>query len=141
PLPWSDWVSNWVWGLGIGLTATFVLLLFPTGSLPSPRWRPVAWFAGFSMVALFLGNAFAPGLIESTHSVNPLGVGGPVGDVLQFLQHAFGALFLISAALSIVSVVVRFRGADPTEREQLRWLVYAAGLLVVGFVISSAYVG
>jgi signal transduction histidine kinase len=140
-LRWSDWIANWVWGLGIGLTATFVLLLFPTGSLPSPRWRPVAWFAGFSMAALFAGNAFAPGVIESSHSVNPLGIGGPVGDVLELFQHLFGGLLLLSALLSITSLVVRFRRADPTEREQLRWLVYAAGLLVVGFLVSSVYVG
>jgi signal transduction histidine kinase len=140
-LRWSDWISNWVWGLGIGLTATFVLLLFPTGSLPSRRWRPVAWFAGFSMVGLFLGNAFSPGVIESSHSVNPVGIGRPVGDVLEVFQHLFGGLFLLSALLSIASLVVRFRRADATEREQLRWLVYAAGLLVVGFVVSSAYIG
>src|SRR5204863_7217040 len=39
------------------------------------------------------------------------------------------------------SLVVRFRRADPTEREQLRWLVYAAALLVVGFLISTVYIG
>ncbi|MFL5735986.1 MAG: histidine kinase, partial [Actinomycetota bacterium] len=130
-----------VWGMGIGLTATFVLLLFPTGSLPSRRWRPVAWFAGFSIVALFLGNAFTPGVIEASHSVNPVGIGGAIGDVFRVFQHLFGGLLLVSALLSIASLVVRFRGADPTEREQLRWLVYAAGLLIVGFVISSVYVG
>jgi signal transduction histidine kinase len=140
-LPWSDWISNWVWGLGIGLTATFVLLLFPTGSLPSRRWRAVGWFAAIARAAVFAGNAFAPGVMPSTRSVNPVGVGGPVGAVLDVFQHLFGALFLISALLSIASVVVRFRRADPTEREQLRWLVYAAALLIVAFLISAVYVG
>src|SRR2546430_11249883 len=43
---WSDWLGSWVWGLGIAIPGTFVLLLFPTGALPSRRWRPVAWLAG-----------------------------------------------------------------------------------------------
>ena len=27
--------------------APFLLLLFPTGRLPSPRWRPLAWISAF----------------------------------------------------------------------------------------------
>src|SRR6266700_5612016 len=40
----SNWLS-WIWFLGLGL-CVFVVLLFPTGNLPSRRWRPVAWAAG-----------------------------------------------------------------------------------------------
>ena len=39
------WLSTWVWMAGIGPVATFGLLLFPDGRLPSPRWRAFAWFA------------------------------------------------------------------------------------------------
>jgi hypothetical protein len=45
---WGDWLANWVWGLGIGIAATFVLLLFPTGTLPSRRWRPSPGSPGLS---------------------------------------------------------------------------------------------
>ncbi|HEY2804187.1 MAG TPA: histidine kinase, partial [Actinomycetota bacterium] len=140
-LRWSDWIANWVWGLGIGLTATFVLLLFPTGSLPSPRWRPVAWFSTFAITGLFITGAFTPGLIQSTNSVNPVGIQGPVGQALTSVGPVIGGCFLISGLLSLLSLVVRFRRADPMEREQLRWLVYAAALLLVGFLVSAAYVG
>jgi hypothetical protein len=44
----AAWVSTWVWPPGIVLTLTFLLLLFPTGALPSRRWRPVAWPGGRS---------------------------------------------------------------------------------------------
>ena len=68
---WSDWLQNWVWGLGIAIPATFVLLLFPTGHLPSRRWRPVAWFSGVVLGALFLGSAFQPGVIQGSHWSSP----------------------------------------------------------------------
>jgi len=52
----ATWFSNWVWFPSLGLLATFLLLLFPDGRLPSGRWRPVAWLiAGF----LVAGTAMA----------------------------------------------------------------------------------
>ena len=35
----ARWLTNWVWLPSQLLPATFVLLLFPDGRLPSPRWR------------------------------------------------------------------------------------------------------
>ena len=69
--------------LGIGFVV-FVLLLFPTGSLPSRRWRPVAWAAGIAIAAWALGNAFAPTSV-SGGSPNPIGVAGPAGRVFDVL--------------------------------------------------------
>src|SRR6266568_35044 len=50
--------------LGFGL-CVFVVLLFPTGQLPSRRWRPVAWAAGAGLAGWVLGNAFAPTFITA----------------------------------------------------------------------------
>ena len=130
---WSDWLGNWVWGLGIAIPSTFVLLLFPTGTLPSRRWRPVAWFAGAVLVLSTLGNALAPGVIQGTDTVNPLGVGGRMGQVFSVLEGAFGLVALAGLA-SLASLVFRFRRADQVEREQLKWLVYTGVLLVVAVI-------
>ena len=133
---WSDWLGNWAWGLGIAIPATFVLLLFPNGHLPSRRWRPVAWFGGVVLVAVFLGSVFQPGLIQDTHSMNPIGIGGPLGSAFKVMRDAFGLVFLAGLA-AVVSLVFRFRRAEPLEREQIKWLVYATALVVAATIVGS----
>ena len=137
---WGDWLSNWVWGLGIAIPATFVLLLFPTGRLPSRRWRPVAWLGAITLALTTIGNAFVPGVIQGTHSVNPMGIGGPIGPVLKGLQGAF-VLVLVAGLASLASLVFRFRSADLVEREQLKWLVYVGGLLVAAVIAGGVVEG
>ena len=103
---------------GIGFVV-FVLLLFPTGALLSRRWRPVAWAAAAAIAAWALGNAFAPTLI----SAGSPPVRNPVGG-------AGAALIVATGLAAIVSLVFRYRRAGTVEREQLKWLVYAGGLIV-----------
>jgi hypothetical protein len=55
---WGNWTS-WMYLLGLALVV-FVLLLFPTGSLPSRRWRPVAWAGVAAIAAWALGNLSLP---------------------------------------------------------------------------------
>ena len=65
--------------LSFGL-CVFVVLLFPSGHLPSRRWRPVAWAAGAGVAGWVLGCAFAPTIITvSPATRNPAGVTGLVG--------------------------------------------------------------
>jgi hypothetical protein len=130
-----DWLGSWVWGVGISLAGTFLLLLFPGGELPSRRWRPVAWAAGVGLVAFVLGQAFAPEIAESNVR-NPVGIGGAVGQVFELLQE--GILLVVGATLaSIASLVMRFRRAADEERQQLKWLTYAAGL--VALALAGAF--
>jgi len=127
---WGSWTS-WIFFLGVGFVV-FVLLLFPTGSLPSRRWRPVAWAAAAAMAAWALGNALAPTLLTAGPPPvgNPIGVAGPAGHVFSFAAGAGGLLIVAAGLAAIVSLVFRYRRAGAVEREQLKWLVYAGGLIV-----------
>jgi MFS family permease len=135
-----QWLGSWVWGLGIALAGTFLLLLFPDGALPSRRWRPVAWLAGVGTAAFVLGAAFGPELAESSIR-NPIGVGGVAGLVLEIMQQG---IVLVAAAtlVSVASLVMRFRRATDVEWHQLKWLTYAAalvGLAIVGASLVDAF--
>jgi MFS family permease len=132
PRVFQQWAGSWVWGLGLALAGTFLLLLFPDGALPSRRWRPVAWVAGVGTGAFVLGSAFGPELSE-INTRNPIGVGGVVGQVLDVLQGSF-VLVVGATFASIASLVLRFRRAAQRERQQLKWLTYAAGMVLVAFV-------
>jgi signal transduction histidine kinase len=114
----------------------FVLLLFPTGKLPSRRWRPVAWATAAAAAGWVLGNAFAPVIITAAPPPmpNPFGVTGPAGHAVQILAQDCGLLVGVAGLAAIVSLVFRYRRARTVEREQLKWLVYAGALIVAGLV-------
>ena len=64
------------WAPGFGLMGTFLILLFPDGHLPSPRWAPVAWVAGVTLAVVTVVIAFMPGTLEEgpvPGLPNPLG--------------------------------------------------------------------
>ena len=131
----GDWLG-WAWLFGVGLVAV-VLLLFPTGALPSRRWRPVAWAMAAGLAGWVLGNAFAPTIFSAdSRPANPFGIGGVAGKVFLILAGGGAALIALSGVAAIVSLVFRYRHARMVEREQLKWLVYAAGLIVVAHLAS-----
>ncbi len=120
-------LANPLWVPGVGLIG-FLLLLFPDGRLPSPRWRPVAWVLTGTIALLALTGLFLPGVLQDRQYVNPLGI-----EALEpFDQGVPGIALVIILILCIlasaISVVVRYRGAVGNERLQLKWMM-AAGLV------------
>jgi hypothetical protein len=74
----AAWTSSWLFLTGAGPASTFLLLLFPTGRVPSRRWRAVGWLAGVGMVLIVAGIALAPGPIAGDRRAptNPIGISG-----------------------------------------------------------------
>jgi hypothetical protein len=129
------WVGSWVWMAAIGPVGTFGLLLFPSGRLPSARWRPVAWLSGAGLAALICGLALEPGRFDDTAIENPLGF-----DAVPWLPGALsaaGAIALVCGLLgSIASLRARYASARLDERQQLKWLLFAATLVAAGVAIT-----
>jgi hypothetical protein len=122
--------------------AGFVLLLTPTGSLPSPRWRWWARVAAAGPVLELLSAAVDPDPLYPEHPE----VGNPLAfSALRPVQIAVGiaggAIILVSLLVAAVSLVLRYRRARGVERLQLRWLAFAgglgAGLLLVLAVVAG----
>src|SRR5215208_3223248 len=140
--PWNlaetaAWYASWSWTLWLYVPTTFLLLLFPDGRLPSPRWRPVGWCAALGVISFVGGSALNPGPLEEFPRItNPYGVASPI---LGAVTIAGAILATASMVASAVSLIVRMRRAGRVERQQIKWLAYG-GALVVGTVFVSSVI-
>jgi hypothetical protein len=116
---------------------SFVLLLTPTGSLPSPRWRWWARLTVAAAVVLVVALAVARGPLDPRYQVlgGPFDLRGQGGMLLVVNQLAL-AVTTLAVVVGAGSLVVRFRRAGGVERQQLRWVASAAALAVVGAVVA-----
>ena len=115
-----------------GLIGTYLLLLVPDGRLPSRRWRPLGWVSGAVIVSMIVGGVLTPGRLQDLGRVrNPFGFEGHpwVGDLGQ------GVILLLPLCIlaSALSLVLRFVHSAGEEREQIKWLAFAASILRLGF--------
>ncbi|HSK94956.1 MAG TPA: hypothetical protein VLA76_12990 [Candidatus Angelobacter sp.] len=131
-VPLLAWLGTWGWALSGGLAMTFVLLLFPTGRLPGPRWRPFAWLTAAGLAVVTLSSALLPGPIEGYGDAvpNPLGIHGPLGDVFVAVNDLSFLVLCALGAVAVGSLILRLRRAVGIERQQLKWILYPASLFV-----------
>ena len=143
-LPRPDLVAaltSSIWVPGLGLIGTFLILLFPDGRLPTPRWRPFAWFCGLVLFLLTVLIPLAPVPLNELGNdslppvANPLSVEalgpffkGPVSALLLLLP-----LCILACAVSLIR---RFRRSRGHERLQLKWLASGAGAVAALFLFS-----
>jgi hypothetical protein len=122
------WLRNWIWVTYAVPALTFLPLLFPEGRLPSPRWQPVVWLVVGNMAAMTFGVAFRPGQLKNFYYLNnPFGIEG-AGDILEVV---FGIAMMILSATAFAaaaSLILRLRRSTGGERQQLKWVAYAAAL-------------
>jgi hypothetical protein len=129
------WLNDWNWLL-LMFPIFFILLLFPTGQPPSPRWRWLIVF-GLAMCAFFIVLVtFQQNLSGGNVSVkNPIGFIAD-NDMLwsKYLNVPWAVALLSLTVLCAASLFVRYRHAAAVEREQIKWLLYACGLFVVVYL-------
>jgi hypothetical protein len=134
----AAWYASWPWYLAIALVLVFTPLLFPTGRLLSPRWRPVAWLAGaatgaFTVLAALQANL---GPARDPLIANPIGVAGLENPEESTVGVALLVLLTVLMLVAIGSLVLRFRRSRGEERQQLKWFTYAAALVPL-FVLAD----
>lgn len=138
PAPKLVLALNWLANATFGSIFSFTMLLFPTGKLPSPRWRPVAWFAAGSIALLTIGYALAVGPVSDRAP----GLNNPFGLAafpnLHNWVSALEAPLLLSCFLaSVLSLVVRYRQTHAVEQQQIKWFVFATSFMVTVAVINE----
>ena len=117
----------------------FVLLLTPTGSLPSPRWRWWARAAVAAPVVSLLAIVLASPTFDQAARApdNPFDLTG-LGGALQVVYQLAFAVTNLAVVVGAGSLVVRFRRAQLHERQQLRWVALAAALTLLGSLVLLA---
>jgi hypothetical protein len=116
------WVSTWNWTLIYPLLP-FLFLLFPDGRLPSRHWRPFGWAIGVCSGLVVLLAPFRVGPLEYFPSIqNPFGI--PAVTATLFGGLLIGYFLLLVPAT--MSPLVRFGRARGEERQQLKWVAFAA---------------
>jgi signal transduction histidine kinase len=144
-LPLANWAGafdQWTWVPAVGLVGTYLILLFPDGHLPSPRWRWLAWATGWSFVLasvsiLFFDAPITTGLEHPATVPNPFGIHAlnPILDPLHLTIVAVPVCIVACA----ISLVMRLRRSSGIERQQLKWLAFAGALIAVIYLIVMAF--
>ena len=119
----AAWIFNWSW-VSLFTLVVFVLLLFPDGRLPSPRWRAAAWSGAVGSLALTVGSAVTPGTLEDVPTATtPVSLDEAVAVAITVAGAALTAVALVAA---VASVFVRYRAGAGPARQQIKWLGVAA---------------
>ena len=128
--------GTWTWG--ILMMGVFLILPFPDGHLPGPRWRVVVWLAGAAAVVVPVAIALAPGTLEEAPIpgiVNPLSV-----EALEPFVLAMSAVSLPLVPICILAAAVslgqRLRRSSGIQRQQIKWLATAGGLVAALFAVA-----
>jgi len=119
----------------------FLLLLFPTGLLPSRRWRPVAAAALVLTTASIVGFVLSPRLVGlpapggvSLQFQNPFAIRTMSRGASTALLGTLPSLTMFSVALfalAMLGLVLRYRSGGTDLRQQVKWVALAAVAAVV----------
>ena len=119
------WLASWSFVPMVMIPPALVLLMFPNGRLPSSRWRVFAWIGLIGTASWSIAEMTRP-VLGRTDLDNPLAnsrleVGGDLVSIILIAG-------LVAAGMSIV---VRFRHARGDERLQLKWITFAAIVMLI----------
>ena len=125
------WIASWILPIIIGIQIWFYLL-FPTGRLPSARWKWLAWLTVAFVVVGVILSAFAFGANAGLGPIpNPLGIEG-FSNVYDMVLNFLPLLYVAVAS----SLFVRLRRARGVERQQIKWFAYAVAATISGIILA-----
>jgi signal transduction histidine kinase len=133
-LPATIWLAGAKEGGWMILFIPFAMLVlfFPDGHLPGPRWRVVPLLLAVVSGLFELGTALTPHRYQDPWQ----DLDHPRSSVLFFVAMAMLPVFLVLLAACVISVFGRFRRADPLQRHQIRWLQLASAAVPLTLLLS-----
>jgi hypothetical protein len=128
-------IDTWSWLLPVGLMLTQIPLRFPTGRLPSPKWR---WFSWYSVGALVVSTALLSTIPAEVYPglPNPVHLPGVAGLLHPQIVVAV-SLFPVAVIGSLGSLIVRYRRGDTPTRAQVRWVLWSVCMACTAFATDG----
>jgi hypothetical protein len=119
--------------------AGLLLLVFPDGRPPGRRWRVVGWTLSIGAGLLLCTFPFLPGQLDEglVSIANPLAAPHAVAPLVQAGAALGYVVLLTSMVAAAISLVARWRGGEPTQRDQMKWVAIAAALIGISFVLNA----
>jgi len=128
-------VNNFMWVPAVGLLGTYVFLLFPDGRLPSRRWRPLAWLSGTVIVLVSVLVGLTPGGLQNLGGIrNPYALEDY--PWLETVAYIVLPLLPLCMLASVISLVMRYRRSRGEERQQIKWIAFAASFVGLLYLIA-----
>ena len=125
-----------LWAATVG-HVPLLLLLFPDGRLPSPRWR---WLARAVVTMTVIGGVaslFIPEQLSVVPVANPIGMREPYATWINATVIGMVVGLFLSMIPAAGSLLLRRRRSTAQQRLQLRWFSWAAGLFVLAFLVTG----
>lgn len=132
-----DWMGNVVWPVNLGL-GVLLVLLYPTGKLPSTRWRWPFWIGVTGILLNVVATAFMPGQFSGETTSNPFGVEA-LRPALTALSALAGLLFAVLIGAAALAVIWRFWRSRGIERQQMKWFAFGTAMLLLGGLTNAIW--
>ncbi|MFC7620057.1 histidine kinase [Microlunatus sp. GCM10028923] len=140
---WPTWLLRTMiglsggWTLGLGGMLPALVLLFPDGRLPSPRWRPVLWLTIAVTAYQIIDTALSPyeNRAGDQRSASILALPAPLPEAMFLIANLVGGTCML---LAIISLVLRYRRSGETGRRQLLWLLLA--VIAMGVINAQRWI-
>ena len=138
PLGWIAVLAQPGWAVSIVLSGLLVLL-FPDGRPPSPRWRWVLWLylaaATLYLVGVLVASvgAIAGHDIRVDASGNLLVLSHPTGSSMWWgvVEGVFLPVVAVCWLGSVVAQVASYRRSSGIRRQQLKWLLAGSATALI----------
>jgi hypothetical protein len=130
-------LSDYAWLCGFAMVP-LILLLFPTGKVPAPRWRYLIYLVAVALiVGLLTGWSNAgQGLGEIQR---PTMIEGPARRVTEMVLGIAAIVLYVAVLLGASSLIFRYAQATTHVRQQIKWFTYGAIVFCLGLVSDFLY--
>lgn len=119
----GNWLGSWTFV--VPASASLVLILFPTGTLPSSRWRVLGWLALIGTMAWAVLEATGDYLGADVSVPNPF-----ANASVNTIANVASVTLLPALIGTIASLVTRYRRSSREARLQIKWVAFG-GLVAI----------